>query len=382
MAQECFDFRVVLIGRGSALKQIVDALLQGSQGRPVHSTFSTMAHFDVPVKDCVEASLHRVHLLVLDDYALCESYMSGRSANPVDLCVHVATESCTVADICEIAQRQSVRLLTVAVEPSCSVIPYGKFVLCDHDTVTDAVTTISAMLEFAHKERFLEEILQKERHLVRQSKTVTEYRPPALRCRPGATFRNAHLPNAAYLFRIALLGAARVGKSTFVAATFDDFVLQEYSCTRSLDEGTFSVHRHEYGVVNGTVYDGPIIPTLPLCHAVLIVVDMSTPEGVREATDALSACELEHHVKVVLGAKICSESSAAGQTELHEFARSLGAFCHSINPRESQQELLVALCDHLVDQQTNMRASLRSAALQSERNCQRSNAFVHLKCVK
>jgi hypothetical protein len=181
-----------------------------------------------------------------------------------------------------------------------------------------------------------------------------------------------HVQDATTDITMVLYGAPNTGKSTFVTALLDGFILRTHEPTPGLEMGTFSVsfgpHR-----MNVTLYDGAVSRISRVALG-LVFVDLSNPNGIEDATRSILGIQVPPTMCVVGTKYDCG--SVTENTTLRSFAGSVPGHLVEVDPRQVQVELVVKLLQVIADGDAAVKHKIgRSQALHDIRS------KVRLECI-
>ncbi len=171
-----------------------------------------------------------------------------------------------------------------------------------------------------------------------------------------------------FSLRIAMLGGSNTGKTSFLAATLDGFILPFHEPTTQLEFGTACLTFPDVfaGKTNLTFIDGIQTPAdleKMSCSAAILFVDMSSPYGLDEALRIVKEMKLPAHV-LVLGTK-SDVAALISYDSLYSMAGEVGAFLELTDCRKSNEPILVRfICgirDH--EHRNRMQYDLAAASL-------------------
>ena len=381
---QCFDFRLLVCG-GDARRDQIASQLSGAVVEACGET-AQIVHFDFDVRDCPDAAMHRVHMFVLEphDHFAWEPYISKRCLQQADVCVLVESQENreVIEDVSRWCRIAGVKLLVVFyAKPSFSCD--AQFIVVDGCT-DDVLSAAGDCFREAHSERSFAKDLQLERRLLSLSEQDKyQHKCDEIGLPPtDATVRVCHCDDVDFTFTLAMAGSPNSGKTTFLSATLDDFVILDYEPTRRSEFGTFSVHAKSLGSVNMTLVDGPTRQSFNDAHAYVCFVDLSTRDGIDNTQQLMSQLVSLHKPIFLLGTKV----DLCASPEVHvEALRGLASGTATssisytvIDAREPHLPLLASIAVHLAQKEKRLQGEVAQLLNDAARRCTPSVNYTQL----
>lgn len=239
-----------------------------------------------------------------------------------------------------------------------------------------------------------------EAHLARLNKDFEELqradlmRTPPVPLPPASSLHNCawhdeHHPHGAHSIECLVWGASNTGKTTFVTALVDGFVLRQHVPTTEFEVAHLSLALGEAAerVVNLTFFDGLKIwnrdddneeenvhismnryPSSVICVGVVLTfLDVTDPYGVERWKESLAALPVPRppHLGILAVKNDLLSSSLFSTDSIMDLAGKHGAFFQYIDPRSTSQNraLVAQLVTHILLQQEHTKVNLERQRL-------------------